>query len=160
MPWNLLKRRRSAPHPVTARSPWGRRYFALRLELLEDRTTPSALLSLFELDGNAATGVLANPPGANGSSTTTSHDWDQVFADAGSPTASPGSGTFTNGKTSLALAGTFVNDPVNSISDNIFASGSSNAKGIQSWNWTTNTATPSSNDIENVFGASYLDTDP
>ena len=83
MPWNLLKRRRSAPHPVTARSPWGRRYFALRLELLEDRTTPSALLSLFELDGNAATGVLASPPGANGSSTTTSHDWDQVFADAG-----------------------------------------------------------------------------
>ena len=70
----------------------------LRLEPLEERTTPSALLSLFELDGNATTGVL----GTSGS-TTTSHDWDQVFADAGSPTAVPGSGTFTNGKTSLAL---------------------------------------------------------
>src|SRR5215472_2127645 len=42
---------------------------------LEERVVLS-LLSTFELDGNATTGVL----GASGS-TTTSHDWDQVFAD-------------------------------------------------------------------------------
>src|SRR5262249_26501721 len=82
---------------------------ALRLlvEQLENRVTPSGgLLSLFELDGNATHGDLAsgNTPTQPGTSTTTSHDWDQVFADAGSPTARPGSGTFTNGPTSRALA--------------------------------------------------------
>src|SRR5262249_38822865 len=57
-------------------------------------------LSLFELDGNATTGVL----GTSGS-TTTSHDWDQVFADtsANPPTTTAG-----------ALASTFVTDAVNS----------------------------------------------
>jgi uncharacterized repeat protein (TIGR01451 family) len=130
------------------------KHFRPTLELLESRVVPS-LLSTFELDGNATTGVL----GTSGS-TTTSHDWDQVFADAGSPTAVPGSGTFANGPTSLALAGTFVNDPVDSKSDDIFASGGANSNGIQSWDWTTNAASPSSNDIENVFAASYLDTDP
>src|SRR5262249_47056562 len=45
-----------------------------RVERLEDRVTPS-ILNVFELDGNVTTGVL----GSSGS-TTTSHDWDQVFA--------------------------------------------------------------------------------
>src|SRR5262249_12469782 len=71
-----------------------------------------------------------------------------------------GSGTYTNGKTSLALAGSFVNDPANSKSDNVFASGASNSEGIHSWHWATGAANPSPNDIENVFAASYLDTDP
>src|SRR5438128_9394701 len=48
----------------------------LQLEQLENRVTPS-VLSVCELDGNVTTGVL----GTSGS-TTTSHDWDQVFADS------------------------------------------------------------------------------
>src|SRR5262245_47887726 len=154
MRWNLFGRRRlGGARPVGPRSP-RRAWSVPSLERLESRVLPS-LLSTFELDGNATTGVL----GTSGS-TTTSHDWDQVFADAGSPTAVPGSGTFTNGPTSLALGGTFVNDPVNSNSDNTFGPGSANSGGIQSWSWKTAAATPSKNDIENVFAASYLDTDP
>src|SRR5262249_34927843 len=67
-----------------------------RVEQLEDRVTPS-ILGTFELDGNTTTGVL----GTSGS-TTTSHDWDQIFADAGSPTTK---GSFTKGASSAALAG-------------------------------------------------------
>src|SRR5262249_3491325 len=158
MRWNQFTRRR----PVRPTRPRPGRFTRAVpfLERLEDRTPPSALLSLFELDGNATTGVLASPPGANGTSTTTSHDWDQVFADDGSPTASPGSGTVTNGPTSLALAGTFVNDLFNSSSDNTYSSGSANSGGIQSWHWTTAAANPSKNDIVNIFADSYLDTDP
>src|SRR5262249_12319989 len=129
------------------------------LERLEDRTTPSALLSLFELDGNATTGVLASPPGSNGTSTTTSHDWDQVFADAGSPTAVPGSGTFANGPTSLALGGTFINDPVNSQSDDTFKGGTKDTLPSSQWQWTSSKP-DSKADIVNTFGATYLDTDP
>ena len=138
MRWNPFTRRR----PVRPTRPRPGRFTRAVpvLERLEDRTTPSALLSLFELDGNATTGVL----GTSGS-TTTSHDWDQIFAGAGSPTASSGSGTFTNGKTSLALSGTFVNDPFNSSSDDTYTSGA-NSGGIQSWRWTTAAANPSKND--------------
>jgi hypothetical protein len=68
--------------------------YPLRLEQLESRVTPS-ILGTFDLDGNATTGVL----GSSGS-TTTSHDWDWVFADAGSPATS---GTFVHGPTSAVL---------------------------------------------------------
>src|SRR5262249_25859111 len=62
----------------------------LRFELLEDRTTPSVNPATpLELDGNVTT--------------TTAHDWDQIFADA-SPLTN-GDGTFSNGPTSGALAG-------------------------------------------------------
>ena len=46
----------------------------IRLESLEDRSTPS-VLSTFELDGNVETGTLSTL-----GSTTPSHDWDEVFA--------------------------------------------------------------------------------
>src|SRR4051794_38625744 len=72
-----------------------------RVEQLEDRVTPS-LTGLFELDGNVTT--------------TTSHDWDQVFAD--NQTNPPGT-------TSGALASTFVTDKVNSNADDIFTGGGS-----------------------------------
>jgi hypothetical protein len=61
----------------------------LRVERLETRLTPSVNpLSPFELDGNVTT--------------STAHDWDQVFADAGSPA---GSGSYTQGPASQAVAG-------------------------------------------------------
>src|SRR5262249_11826863 len=41
-------------------------------------------LGLFEIDSNAKTNDLT--AGGGGPSTTASHDWDQVYADAGSPT--------------------------------------------------------------------------
>src|SRR5262249_39092337 len=135
-----------------ARSPW-RSWHVPSLERLESRVLPS-LLSTFELDGNATTGVL----GTSGS-TTTSHDWDQVFADAGSPTANPGRGTFTNGPTSLALAGTFINDPVNSQSDDTFAVSSKDTDPISQWQW-SNSKPGNTADIVNTFAATYLDTDP
>src|SRR5438552_1965688 len=80
--------------------------YSVRLEQLETRVTPS-ILGTFELDGNATTGVL----GSSGS-TTTSHDWDQVYAP----------GTYgANG----ALATAFVTDAVNSSTDDIFTGGGS-----------------------------------
>src|SRR5262249_26711882 len=95
--------------------------FSPRLDTLEPRIALS-LLSTFELDGNATTGVLGNPNG----STTTSHDWDQVFDPV------------TNGP-SGAIGTVFVTDPVNSGTDNIFTSGSSDTGGVHTWTWTTGT---------------------
>ena len=77
-----LGQRHSSPRPVTVHSSTGRRKSAgsrrrpaIRIEHRHDRVTPS-VLGTFELDANVTTGVL----GTSGS-TTTSHDWDQVFAD-------------------------------------------------------------------------------
>jgi hypothetical protein len=68
----------------------------LRLEQLEDRVTPSVNPATpFELDGTATNNTNGN------------HDWNQIFADAGSPA---GSASFTHGTTSLAVAGSFVTD--------------------------------------------------
>src|SRR5438552_619790 len=91
-----------------------------RLEQLENRTFLS-VTSVFELDGNAITGVL----GTSGS-TNTSHDWDQVFAD-NNVTPPPVSG---------ALASSFATDKVNSTADDIFTGGGSkDILGIQSGRW-------------------------
>src|SRR5438477_186193 len=81
-----------------------------RLEPLEQRRLLS-LLGTFELDANAITGVL----GSSGS-TTTSHDWDQVYADsvAVPPTSTSG-----------ATASSFVSDAFNSTKDDIFLGGGS-----------------------------------
>jgi uncharacterized repeat protein (TIGR01451 family) len=113
----------------------------LRVEQLEDRTTPS-LLSTFELDGNATT--------------TTSHDWDQVFADAGSPSAL-GSTSFANGPLSGALAGGFTKDVTNSNTDDIFTGGGSkDTNGIHNWLF-TGSRPQGKDDIENAFAAAYTD---
>src|SRR5262249_56661722 len=64
---------------------------------------------VFELDGNATTGVL----GTSGS-TTTSHDWDQIFNDVVNGTSSSG-----------AIAASFVTDAVNTTADAIFTGGGS-----------------------------------
>src|SRR5439155_20803524 len=79
---------------------------ALRVEQLEDRVTPSINPATpFELDGNVTT--------------TTSHDWDQVFAN-----------------TSGALAATFVSDAVNTTADDIFTGGGSkDTQGVQQGQW-------------------------
>src|SRR5437867_7507356 len=87
------------------------------LEPLETRRLLT-VLSTFELDGNAVTGVL----GATGS-TTVSHDWDQVYAD---------NQTTPAGTTSAAVASSFVTDKVNSNTDDIFTGGGSkDTLGIQ-----------------------------
>ncbi len=95
-------------------------------------------LGLFELDGNVTTGVL----GTSGS-TTTSHDWDQVFA----------------GNAGGAVASTFVTDAVNSVSDDIFTGGGSkDTVGIHQgpW-WFTNGKPQAKDDIREAFAASYTD---
>jgi uncharacterized repeat protein (TIGR01451 family) len=123
------------------------------VEQLETRLTPS-VLGTFELDGNATTGVVG-PPG----STTASHDWDQVFADAGSPASPSGSGSFENGALSKALAGSFEYDLVNTTSDTIFtAGGSKDTNGIQSGPWRFTDSKPQAkDDIENLFASAYTD---
>src|SRR5207248_5413902 len=88
------------------------------IELLETRRLLS-LLGTFELDANAITGTL----GTSGS-TTTSHDWDQVYFDSVAlpPTATSG-----------AVASSFLTDKVNSNTDDIFqGGGSKDTLGIQS----------------------------
>jgi uncharacterized repeat protein (TIGR01451 family) len=118
------------------------------VEQLEQRVTPS-ILGTFELDGNAQTGVL----GTSGS-TTTSHDWDQVFADAGSP-ALHSSGTFTKGSTSQALAGTFVSDEL--TGDDIFTGGSTKDT-LPVSGWLFKTGKPQDKDeITNAYATAYLD---
>src|SRR5262249_21714385 len=125
----------------------GRRYSSPRghprLERLEDRVTPS-ILGVFELDGNATTGVL----GSSGS-TTTSHDWDQVFADNGA-VPPPVSG---------ALASSFVTDAVNTTADDIFTGGGSKeTNGIQSGRWLFTGSKPQGkDDITHAYAAAYTD---
>src|SRR5262245_16618241 len=87
----------------------GRRLFIPSdLGRLEERLVLS-VTGTFELDANTTTGVLG--PGAP-ASTTTSHDWDQVYADFVNQT-----------KTSGALATAFVSDKFNSTTDDIFLGG-------------------------------------
>jgi uncharacterized repeat protein (TIGR01451 family) len=116
----------------------------LWLERLEDRVTPS-ILGTFELDANATTGVL----GTSGS-TTTSHDWDQVYAD--NQTTPPGT-------SSGALASSFVTDAVNSNADDIFqGGGSKDTLGIQSGRWLFTDAKPQGkDDITHAYAAAYTD---
>src|SRR5262249_23746070 len=98
---------------------------------------------VFELDGNATTGVL----GSSGS-TTTSHDWDQVFNDA------------TNGtSTSGAISASFVTDAVNTTGDDIFTGGGSkDTLGIQQGAWRFTDSKPQAkNDITHAYAATYTD---
>src|SRR5207249_1879786 len=93
-----------------------RRRYAKRLcaraEQLESRRLLS-VTSTFELDGNVTT--------------STSHDWDQVFAD---------NQTNPVGASSGAVASSFVTDKVNSNTDDIFqGGGSKDTLGIQSGRW-------------------------
>src|SRR5437870_4904357 len=114
-----------------------------RVELLENRRLLS-VLSTFELDGNAITGVLGTA-----GSTTTSHDWDQVFADNG-VTPPPASG---------AVASSFVTDKVNSTADDIFqGGGSKDTLGIQQGQWLFTPSKPQpKDDITHAYAAAYND---
>ena len=115
----------------------------VRVEQLEDRVTPS-VLGTFELDGNVITGVL----GTSGS-TTTSHDWDQVFAD-NNAVPPPVSGE---------LASSFVTDAVNTTADDIFTGGGSkDTLGIQQGRWLFTESKPQGkNDITHAYAAAYTD---
>jgi len=117
--------------------------FPLCVEQLEGRVTPSVSATTpLELDGNVTTA--------------STHDWDQVFADAGSPAAS---GTFSKGATSAALAGGFFTDKVNSNTDDIFTGGGSkDTLGIQSGKWLFTGSKPQGkNDITHAYAGAYLD---
>src|SRR5262245_9906145 len=107
----------------------------LRVELLEDRVTPS-VTSVFELDGNVAT--------------TTTHDWDQVFAD-NNVIPPPVSG---------AVASAFVTDAVNTTGDDIFTGGGSkDTQSIQNGPWLFTASKPQAkNDITHAYAAMYTDT--
>src|SRR5262249_33389961 len=108
-----------------------------------DRTTPTVNPATpLELDGNVVT------------ESATTHDWDQVFADAGSPATR---GTFTSGAISGAVAGSFVTDAVNSNADDIFTGGGSkDTQGIQEGPWKFTASKPQGkNDITHAYAALY-----
>ena len=85
----------------------------LALNRLEDRITPA--LGTFELDGNATTQAT--------------HDWDQVYNDA---VVNPGQNT----SGSIPGAPSFIHDPVNSATDDIFTGGSStDINDVSQWQW-------------------------
>ncbi|HKB00780.1 MAG TPA: hypothetical protein VKD90_01110 [Gemmataceae bacterium] len=117
---------------------------SIRVERLEDRTNPS-LLGAFELDANVTTGVL----GTSGS-TTTSHDWDQVYVDSVAGSATSG-----------ALASSFVTDKVNSNTDDIYTGGGSkDTLGIQDGRWLFTDSKPQAkNDITHAYASAYTDPD-
>src|SRR5438477_3160864 len=126
-PNRRLAPQRSAARP-RHRQPSPR--LALRVEQLEDRVTPSINPATpFELDGNVTT--------------TTSHDWDQVFAN-----------------TSGALAAAFVTDAVNTTADDIFTGGGSkDTQGIQQGRWLFTGSKPQGkDDITHAYAAAYTDT--
>src|SRR5262249_24992343 len=99
-----------------------------------DRCTPS-VTSVFELDANTAT--------------TTTHDWDQVFAD-NNVTPPPFSG---------AMASAFVSDPYNSRTDDIFTGGGSkDTLGIQDGPWLFTDSKPQAkDDTTHAYAALYTD---
>jgi uncharacterized repeat protein (TIGR01451 family) len=105
-----------------------------RTEWLEGRRLLS-VTSVFELDGNAAT--------------STTHDWDQVFAD-NNATPPPASG---------AVASSFVTDKVNSTADDIFTGGGSKETlGVQSGRWLFTDSKPQpKDDITHAYAAAYTD---
>src|SRR5262249_21874388 len=90
--------------------------------------------SLFELDGNATT--------------STTHDWDQVYNDLKN-------GTMTAG----ARATSFVTDPVNTNKDDIFqGGGSKDTNGIQEGPWLFTSSKPQGkDDIEHAYATLYMD---
>ena len=85
----------------------------LRVEQLEDRTTPTINPATpLELDGDVTTN--------------TAPDWDQIFAD----------GNVVPPSVSGALASAFLSDAVNSREDNTFTGGGSkDIRGIQDGPW-------------------------
>src|SRR5262245_5633797 len=140
--FHLFKNR--LPGRSRSKRPFRRRRSRPRLEALEGRVTPS-LLGTFELDANVTTGVL----GTSGS-TTTSHDWDQVYADkiAVPPTTTSG-----------AVASAFVTDAVNTNADDIYTGGGSkDTQGIQDGPWLYTRSKPQAkNDITHAYAALYND---
>jgi uncharacterized repeat protein (TIGR01451 family) len=88
----------------------------------------------FELDGNATT--------------STSHDWDQVFSDVQNGTT-----------TSDSIARSFVTDAVNSSRDDIFTGGGSkDTQGIQQGPWRFTDSKPQGkDDITHAYAATYTD---
>jgi uncharacterized repeat protein (TIGR01451 family) len=121
---------------------------SLAVEQLESRLTPSINPAApFELDGNVLT------------QSATTHDWDQVFADAGSPANTPGASSFKDGGTSGALAGTFIVDPTSTTADNIFTGGGSkDTNGIQAGPWLYTASKPQGkDDIAHAYAAAYID---
>ena len=91
---------------------------------------------LFELDKNAVQ--------------STTHDWDQVFADAKN-------GTSTAGADQVV----FKTDAINSTPDEHLFTGGSTKDGIDidSWKWTAGPGVQDKNDIEHAYAAAYTKAD-
>src|SRR5262245_52076431 len=104
------------------------------IEPLENRKLLS-VASVFELDGNGFT--------------STTHDWDQVFADNGA----------TPPPFSHALTSIFLTDPSNSSTDDIFTGGGSrDSGGIQQAPWLFTDGKPQAKvDITDAYAAAYID---
>jgi uncharacterized repeat protein (TIGR01451 family) len=119
-----LYRRHVSPRRACARTP----RFRLSLDRLEGRITPA--LGPFELDGNAITQAT--------------HDWDQVYNDA---VLNPAQDT----SSAIPGAVVFINDAVNSPTDDIFTGGqSTDLNDLTSWH--VGRGTPQSKaDIADVF---------
>src|SRR5947209_1582420 len=128
-----IKNRTKAKKPfANRRRPW--------LEALENRIAPTCTQGVtfnpgtnFQLQGSAFADAGC-------------HDWNQVFADAGSPNRTANdpsfssSNSFTQGPTSGAQAGVFINDALGSVggihTDDIFTGGGSkDVLGLQSGPW-------------------------
>jgi uncharacterized repeat protein (TIGR01451 family) len=138
MRWNPLNRRRLASHPVSDKSRWRRKYIPFRLEWLEDRITP-VTPGPFQLDGDAITQVTTPP----------THDWDQVYNDA---VLNPGQNT----SGSVPGAVSFVHDPVNSPTDNVFTGGSTtDINDTSKWLWKHGPAPQAKDDLADVFAVAY-----
>src|SRR5262245_58820246 len=152
--FGLLSRMRwglTPNHPHRGKPGRQRRRCRPLLEQLETRVVPTTLNSVFELDGNAVQGTLHSAPIPTGSSTTTSHDWNQVYTD------------FLNGNTALSGAQviSFVTDmPKSDPNSSSFTQGSKDIDDVSAWHYQQPESSQDKDDILHAFVASYLqDTD-
>src|SRR5262245_13871611 len=146
--FGLLSRMRwglTPNHPQRGKPGRPRRRCRPLLEQLETRVVPTTLNSVFELDGNAVQGTLHSAPIPTGSSTTTSHDWNQVYTD------------FLNGNTALSGASVvaFVTDATGGGSTS-FTTGSKETGDIPTWGWQTPEHAEDKNDLLHAMVASYI----
>jgi uncharacterized repeat protein (TIGR01451 family) len=95
-------------------------------------TFTDGLNTLFQIDRDATGG------------TSTSHDWNQVYADRSSGSQTAGTGSIQ-----------FTVDGVNSAQDDVFANSPKDTQDISLWKWWKHAVSSPKTDLEHGFAAAY-----
>src|SRR5262252_1919218 len=124
-----------------------------RLEILEDRVTPSLTTGIFEIDGNAVDNTPGSGAGVSPALNPAPDDWANIFKSLGSaPGNTTGAGSFDH-----AVARTFVADPATTDNTFFVGGGSKDVNDINQWQHTTTDVAPDKDDLTNAYAAGYID---